>query len=322
MKKVLVLVLTLLLVGCSSDDDGKIHIGILQQLTHESLDLAYDGFIDALKDGGYKEGDNLVINYQNPNNDTSSLQTMSGVLVNDNPKLILAIGTSAAQSLSKETSDIAILGTAITDYVDVGLVKSNDKPGSNISGCSDFMNMEVQMNLIDDILDDVQTIGLLYSSNEENSYIQAKEMKIEAQKRGWKVIEKTICDLTMVNDTLLSMIDEINALYIPTDNQLASSIASVDIIAKEYQVPVFTGWDSGVKDGALASVGVNYYDLGYQTGLYAIQLIEDKVNISELPIYYSDYNKATIYYNSNTAKIINLNLSENITKNAIDLANK
>lgn len=126
----------------------------------------------------------------------------------------------------------------------------------------------------------------------------------------------------MVNDTLLSMIDEINALYIPTDNQLASSIASVDIIAKEYQVPVFTGWDSGVKDGALASVGVNYYDLGYQTGLYAIQLIENKVNISELPIYYSDYNKATIYYNSNTAKIINLNLSENITKNAIDLANK
>lgn len=323
MKKLLVLVLVLLLVaGCSAKDDKTaMHkIGVLQMMTHDALDSDYQGFKDALKDRGYIEGENIVFDYQNPNNDASSMATMANALVNSEPELIMAIGTAAAQSLSLETDTIPILGSAITDYVDTGLADSNEKPGRNISGCSDFMNMQTQMDLVEALVPDVKTIGLLYSSSEENSYIQAVEMKDECAKRNWTVIEKTISDLTMVNDTMMAFVGNVDALYIPTDNPLASSMASVVIVSEEYDIPVITGWDGGVKDGALASVGVNYYNLGYKTGEYAADLIEGKVTISELPIYFMDHTIADIYYNSNTATKINLELSSEITEKGIDLA--
>ena len=323
MKKIIVaLLLLILLTGCGHQamDEDAITIGVLQLMDHEALNNAYDGFIDALKDNGYVEGENLNIEFQNPNNDKSSLATMALQIVNQQPKLILAIGTASAQALQKETTEIPILGTAITDYEDLGLVDSNDHPGGNISGSSDYCDMTIQMNLIEQLVPDVQKVGILYTSSEQNSLIQAEEMKKECARRGWEVVEKTISDLTMVNDTMVSFIGDADALYIPTDNPLASSMASVEIIASENKIPVIVGCDTMVADGGLASVGVNYYQLGYATGENAVKLLKGEAEISDMPVYFMDQNNTTVYYNSTIAEKIGLTIPQEIITKGVDMA--
>lgn len=325
MKKILIILLVTLLTACSSQsnqtvDEDAIHIGVLQLMEHEALNNTYNGFVDALKDNGYEEGKNLVISFENPNNDKSTLATMAQKLVSEDNDLILAIGTAAAQSLQQETETIPILGSAITDYQDVGLVESNEKPGKNISGSSDYCDMATQMDLVEMIVPDIKTIGLLYTSSEENSIIQAQQMHQECEKRGWEVVEKTISDLTMVDDTMQSFIGNIDALYIPTDNPLASSMASVEIVASENKLPVIVGCDTMVADGGLASIGVNYYNLGYQTGLNALKIINDETTISEMPVYFMDSENADIYYNSKIAEKMGLELPAEIIEKGIDVA--
>ena len=324
MKKILMILLVMLLTACSSQnqtvDENAIHIGVLQLMEHEALNNTYNGFIDALKENGYEEGKNLVISFENPNNDKSTLATMAQKLVNEENDLILAIGTAAAQSLQQETDTIPILGSAITDYLDVGLVESNEKPGKNISGSSDYCDMAIQMDLVEMLVPDVQKVGLLYTSSEENSIIQAEQMRKECEKRGWEVVEKTISDLTMVDDTMLSLIGNIDALYIPTDNPLASSMASVEIVASENNIPVIVGCDTMVQDGGLASIGVNYYNLGYQTGLNALKIINNETTIDQLPVYFMDSENADIYYNSKIAEKMGFELPNEILEKGIDVA--
>ena len=324
MKKLITLLMILLIAtGCakaSTNDSATTKIAVLQLMDHEALNNTYQGFVDALKDNGLVEGENLSIEFQNPNNDKSALATMAQVIVNNEPDLILAIGTASAQSIQQETTSIPVLGSAITDYVDVGLVESVEKPGKNISGASDYCDMAIQMDLIETIVPDVKTVGLLYTSSEENSIIQANIMKEECAKRGWNVLEKTISDLTMVDDTMHSLVGKVDALYIPTDNPLASSMASVEIVASENKLPVIVGCDTMVADGGLASIGVNYYNLGYETGLQAISVLNGKVNISELPIYYMDGAKADVYYNSHVAKKAGIEIPQSLIDNGIDMA--
>ncbi len=324
MKKILMILLVMLLTACSSQnqtvDENAIHIGVLQLMEHEALNNTYNGFIDALKENGYEEGKNLVISFENPNNDKSTLATMAQKLVNEENDLILAIGTAAAQSLQQETDTIPILGSAITDYLDVGLVESNEKPGKNISGSSDYCDMAIQMDLVEMLVPDVQKVGLLYTSSEENSIIQAEQMRKECEKRGWEVVEKTISDLTMVDDTMHSFIGNIDALYIPTDNPLASSMASVEIVASENNIPVIVGCDTMVQDGGLASIGVNYYNLGYQTGVNALKIINNETTIDQLPVYFMDSENADIYYNSKIAEKMGFELPNEILEKGIDVA--
>ncbi len=325
MKKILMILLVMLLTACSTSqnqtvDENAIHIGVLQLMEHEALNNTYNGFIDALKENGYEEGKNLVISFENPNNDKSTLATMAQKLVNEENDLILAIGTAAAQSLQQETDTIPILGSAITDYVDVGLVESNEKPGKNISGSSDYCDMETQMDLVETLVPNVKKVGLLYTSSEENSIIQAEQMRKECEKRGWEVVEKTISDLTMVDDTMHSFIGNIDALYIPTDNPLASSMASVEIVASENNLPVIVGCDTMVQDGGLASIGVNYYNLGYQTGLNALKVINNETTIDQLPVYFMDSENADIYYNSKIAEKMGFELPTEILEKGIDVA--
>ena len=324
MKKLWIVLLALVLVACSATSDGETNemtkIGVLQLMDHEALNNTYKGFMDALKDNGYVEGENLEIEFQNPNNDKSSLATMAQQIVNSDPDLILAIGTGSAQALQQETVEIPILGTAITDYVEVGLVSSNENPGGNISGSSDFCDMEIQMDLIEELVSDVKRVGLLYTSSEQNSIVQAQQMKEECVKRGWEVVEKTISDLTMVNDAMTAFIGDVDALYIPTDNPLASSMASVETIASENKIVTVVGCDTMVADGGLASIGVNYYDLGYETGLNAIKVLKGEVNISELPIYFMDSDTATVYYNSLIAERMGYELPSSILENGQDMA--
>ncbi|HAG42894.1 MAG TPA: ABC transporter substrate-binding protein, partial [Clostridium sp.] len=169
-----------LLTGCSKDNNDKLSdsnkdiktIGITQLVEHPSLDKARDGFIKALEDNGYKDGENIKIDYQNAQNDMPTTQMIANKFVSDKEDLIYAISTPSAQAAYNSTKDMPILITAVTDPVAAGLVKSIDKPEGNVSGTSDYISIDKNLDLIKMFIPDAKTIGVLYNTSEVNSKIQ------------------------------------------------------------------------------------------------------------------------------------------------------
>ena len=292
MKKLTALILSLVmatsLVACSkpananADDQQKVKLGILQLLEHGALDSAREGFVKALQDAGYTE-ENLEIDLQNAQNDQSNLHTMSQRLVNNNSDILLAIGTGAAQSLASQTKEIPIVITAVTDPVDAGLVDTAQAPGGNISGTNDASPMEQQIQLLLTLAPETKTVGLLYSSNEDNSVLQIKQAKEILSQMGIDVVEQTVTSSNEVQQATQSIVNKCDAIYIPTDNTFASSMALVGDIVAQSKTPVVCADIDMVLTGGLATLGLNYYNLGYQTGEMAVRVLKGE-DISTMPI--------------------------------------
>ena len=316
-KLLLVFALLISLAACSSNDDV-VKVGILQLMTHDALDLSRQGFLDALEDGGLVEGENLEVDYQNPESDQSNLLTMADSLVQGGNDVILAIGTNPALALQQASIDTPILATAITDFKGAGLVENEDAPEGLITGVSDGCPMDDQLDLILEIVPDLKTLGIIYTSSEPNSEIQAKQMEEVCQEKGIAVDIKTVSDKTVIAETLQSFSGNIEALYVPTDNNIASAMGSVDIFASENSLPVICGESNAVANGGLASLGVDYYTIGYQTGEMALKIINDGVSINELPVGHQE--KIDVFYNSNTAQKIGITLPERILNEGSDVA--
>ena len=320
MKKLITAILAcaLLLAGCggTGNNDKTYKIGVLQYLTHDALDAALEGFKDGMTELGYVEGENVEYDIQNPQADQSALAQIAQTLVSNEPDMILAIATPAVQQLQGETKDIPIIGTAVTDYLETKLVASNDAPGANITGTSDGCPMDAQIDLLQKLLPDAKTVGILYTSSEENSVIQAKQAQDELEKRGLKVIVKTVSGKNEINDTMEAFGDKIDALYIPTDNNIASAMSSVDTVAKENGVLTICGESNMVKNGGAASIGVDYYKLGKQTAVMADKILKGGANASDTPI--ETLEDLDIYINSDTLKKLGIEIPDDLT--ATDMA--
>ena len=207
--KVLVLVLAAVMAvaaaGCTNGGNpGKQSIGIIQYVDHVALNAARDGFIDALKEKGYEDGKNITIALQNAQGDQSNLSTISDRFIGDNVDLVLAIATPAAQSIAGKTSEIPILGTAITDYVSAKLVNSNEAPGGNVTGTTDMNPIKEQIDLLVKLVPDAKTVGVLYTSNEDNAILQAKLAKEAIEKLGMKYVEVTVSNSNEVQQATQS----------------------------------------------------------------------------------------------------------------------
>ena len=273
--------LMLSLAGCSqtggSSSSGEaetLRIGIIQPMEHESLDAAREGFVEALADHGYTDGDTIVLDYQNAQGDSSALLTISQRFVGDDCDLVLAIGTGAAQSIASQTSEIPVLITAVTDPVDAGLVQSSEAPGTNVTGTNDMNPIREQLELIPEILPDAQTVGLLYTSSEDNSILQIEEAKAILEEMNLDYVEQTVTGSNDVQQAVQSIVTRCDAIYIPTDNTFASAMPLVGSVVMESGTPVICGATGMVEAGGLITLGLNYYNLGYQTGEMAVQVLE------------------------------------------------
>ena len=273
--------LMLSLAGCSqtggSSSSGEaetLRIGIIQPMEHESLDAAREGFVQALADHGYTDGDIIVLDYQNAQGDSSALLTISQRFVGDDCDLVLAIGTGAAQSIASQTSEIPVLITAVTDPVDAGLVQSSEAPGTNVTGTNDMNPIREQLELIPEILPDAQTVGLLYTSSEDNSILQSEEAKAILEEMNLDYVEQTVTGSNDVQQAVQSIVTRSDAIYIPTDNTFASAMPLVGSVVMESGTPVICGATGMVEAGGLITLGLNYYNLGYQTGEMAVQVLE------------------------------------------------
>ena len=279
----------LLLGGCSNnkkaDNDSDVkHVGVLQFVQHPSLDKAYKGFKKGLKEEGYVEGKNLKIDYQNAQNNQDNLKSMSEKLVNEKSDLMLGIATPAAQSLANTSQDIPIVVTAVTDLKAAKLVKSDTKPGKNVTGTTDMVSIERQIKLLLSIVPKAKTVGIMYNASESNSKIQADLATAVLKKAGVKVLIKTANstnDVQQVTETLASKVD---GIFVPTDNTFDSAADVVGKAVKEKKVPLVASSVDQVKTGGLASIGIDYELLGEQTGKMAAKILAGKAKPADMPV--------------------------------------
>ncbi|WP_291292659.1 ABC transporter substrate-binding protein [Enterococcus sp.] len=268
----------------NSSDDGKKTVGILQLVEHGSLDAAYEGFKEGLAEGGYKEGENLTLEYQNAQNNQDNLKSMSEKLVKNSPDLLLGIATPAAVSLANETTDIPIVVTAVTDLVEAKLADSNEAPGRNITGTSDMVPIDKQIQLLLSIVPDAKTIGIMYNAGEANSKIQADLAEKALKDAGVDVKVLTANTTNDVQQVTTSLAKDVDGIYVPTDNTFASAAAVVGEVAKETKTPIVAGSVEQVDDGALATFGIDYKSLGKQTGELAAKILDGKAKPATTPV--------------------------------------
>ena len=313
MKKLLSLlaIASLVLTGCGGGNSGDASdttykIGVLQMMTHDALDAAYQGFQDGLKEKGI----NAEFDYQNGEGEQGTLVQMSQQIVDKTPDLILAIGTPAAQALQGETSDIPIVGTAITDYVETKLAASNEAPGANITGTSDGCPMDAQIELIKKLVPNVKNVGVIYTSSEQNSEIQAQQAEAEIKNQGLNPIVKTVSGKNEINDTMESFVGKVEAIYIPTDNNIASAMASVDLVATPNGIVTIVGANTMCADGGTAGLGVDYYKLGKQTALQAAKILKGEATPADMPI--ETLTDLDYYYNSDNLSRLDISWPSDI----------
>ena len=316
--------LMLSLAGCSqtggSSSSGEaetLRIGIIQPMEHESLDAAREGFVQALADHGYTDGDTIVLDYQNAQGDSSALLTISQRFVGDDCDLVLAIGTGAAQSIASQTSEIPVLITAVTDPVDAGLVQSSEAPGTNVTGTNDMNPIREQLELIPEILPDAQTVGLLYTSSEDNSILQIEEAKAILEEMNLDYVEQTVTGSNDVQQAVQSIVTRCDAIYIPTDNTFASAMPLVGSVVMESGTPVICGATGMVEAGGLITLGLNYYNLGYQTGEMAAQVLEG-ADPASMPV--QSQNQYDYVVNEEMLSALGMELSQSLLEKMGDAA--
>lgn len=285
---------------------GKIYqIGILQLTQHTALDKTNEGFVKALDDSGIK----YKLDQQNASNDQSACMTIAQTLVDENCDLIFAIATPAAQAVAGTTDTIPIIISAVTDPAQSGLVNSNEKPGVNVSGTSDLTPVKAQIDLLRQIVPKAKTVGLLYSSAESNSVIQIKLAKQALDQAGIAYKDYSVSSSNEIQSVVESMVGKVDAIYAPTDNMIASGMATVGTVADENKIPVICGESGMVDAGGLATYGIDYYKLGYMAGEQAVKVLTGKADISSMPIEYQTADQCELHINQDTAKELGLDLS-------------
>ncbi|HWT73920.1 MAG TPA: ABC transporter substrate-binding protein [Mobilitalea sp.] len=324
MKKLLAIVLVLalamsLMSGCSKKDDGKITIGIGQFAEHPSLDNCREGFLAGLAEAGYKEGDNLEVLYENAQADGGTATQIANNFVAKKVDMICAIATPMAQSAfgAAKDTDIPVIYTAITDPVAAELAKDDKTPNGNVTGTSDKLPVESQLEMIRKILPNAKTIGIMYSTSEVNSVSAIEEYKAAAADYGFEIVESgiaTAADIPLAADNLLEKVDCINNL---TDNTVVSSLPIILEKAAAKNIPVFGSEVEQVKIGCLAAVGLDYYDLGKQTGAMAAQVLKGEKKASEMNFQIID--QAAFYGNSAVAKNLGITLPDDLVSSAKEM---
>jgi putative ABC transport system substrate-binding protein len=267
-------------------DSGKdtLKIGIVQIVEHPALDAAREGFIHFLAENGYKEGENVTYLIQNAQGDMANANTIAQQFKNAKLDLILAIATPTAQAAANLIKDTPILITAVTDPVGAGLVETAEKPGTNVTGTTDMQPMAEQFQLIRDLVPDAHKVGIIYNAGETNSVTQVRIAKEVAGQLNLNVVEVTADNSAAVLQAAQSLAGRVDVIYVPTDNTVVSAISSVIKVAEENKIPVFAGEENVVFQGALATVGINYYRLGRQTAEMALRILKGEARPETMPI--------------------------------------
>ena len=300
------------LAGCGGEKKetakkDKFNVGIVQIVEHAALDVASKGFVDGMAAKGYKEGENVTYDRQNAQADQSNLHTIAQHFINKKVDLICAVATPAAQVVANATQDIPIVATAVTDYEAAKLIKSNAKPETNVTGTSDMNLVEAQLDLIIKLVPATKTVGVIYNSSEINSQVQVDLLKGFAKDRKVEIKEATVNNVNDIQQAARSLIGKVEAIYVPTDNVLASAMPALAMVTEEAKLPVVSGWDDA---NGIATIAIDYYKLGVQTGEMAADILSGKAKPQDMAI--QTQNEFTVIVNEANAKKIGLTIPKEI----------
>ncbi|NLB38118.1 MAG: ABC transporter substrate-binding protein [Clostridiales bacterium] len=279
---ILSVVLMMTFIPALAQDDLPM-IGIIQLMEHPALDAAREGFIEGLQELGFEDGKNIRIVHRNGQNNQDILASIADQFISEGADLVLAIATPAAQSMAGKSTTIPILATAITDFVSARMAESNEKPGYNISGTTDLNPIQAQIELIQRMAPDTKTVGLLYTASEDNSVLQAEMAHAIIEELGMEWKDVTVNNVNDVQQAAISLIDQVDALYIPTDNVVASSMPVVHEAAMAKKIPIFCSEAGQIEGGGTATLGISYFLLGKQTAQMAVDVLNG-ADISTMPI--------------------------------------
>ncbi len=320
MKKVKSIVVVMLfallaVAGCSApavQEEGSIRIGVVQIADHAALNSAREGFMDVLAES--ELADRLSYDVHNAQGDQSTGQAIARKFASDRVDMILAIATPVAQAVANVTTDIPVIITAVTDPVTAGLVESLDRPGGNITGTTDLNPVSEQIEVIAQVLPGVSKVGIIYNSGESNSLVQVELARAAAAQLGLELLEATVSGTNDVMQATQSLIGRAEVLYIPTDNTVVSAISAVVGVANPAKVPVVVSNAELIENGALVSYGLDYYQLGRQSGAIALRVIAGE-SPAEIPI--EGQNEFTLVINAALAAEFGLQLSEELLQSAV-----
>lgn len=269
--------------GSSAGSDGTYTIGICQQMEHPALDAATEGFQDACKE---KFGeDNVEFDVQNAQGEQTMCSTIINNFVSSDVDLILANATLPLQTAAQATADIPILGTSVTDFASaLGISDWTGATGVNISGTCDLAPIEEQEDMLTELLPKAKTVGILYCSAESNSKYQAELFEEELEKDGIEYKEYTAADSNEIQSVVTNAVSECDAIYIPTDNTMASNTQIINNICLPAKVPVIAG-EQGICSGCgIATLSISYYDIGYRAGEMAYEILAEGADISTMKV--------------------------------------
>jgi putative ABC transport system substrate-binding protein len=241
---------------------------------HPALDAVRDGVKDELKDEGFEAGKNLKWEYQSAQGNTGTAAQIARKFVGDKPDAIVAIATPSAQALVSATKSIPIVYSGVTDPVAAQLVKDWKPSGTNVTGVSDLLELEKQVDLIKRVVPNVKRVGMVYNPGEANSAVVVKAMKELLGKSGITLVEAAAPRTVDVGSAAKSLIGKVDVIYTNTDNNVVSAYEALVKVGNDAKIPLVASDTDSVKRGAIAALGVNYYDLGRQTGKVVARILK------------------------------------------------
>ena len=328
MKKLNLLTLSLLaasmsaVAGCNSN---KYTIGVLLPVEHKALQLAESGFIKGLEQSGLKKDQDFAINEKNAGGDEAALQTLAKDLVVSS-SMTLGVGTGASKSLLSAAKDNGktnpILFTAVTDPVDAKLVASEENGSGFVTGASDKQPVLLQISLIKEVLPSADKIGIIYTSSEENSVVQADQAESIAKSLMMDVVRKTVSgpsDISAVA-TALATTEGLDAIYVPTDNNIAANMNAIKEACNANNVLAMCGEFGEVETGGHISFSFDYETLGVETGKLAAKIIKGEAEAKDLPVAFMALEQCTIKYSSANLAGTSIEIPASVLEKATDLS--
>ncbi len=291
-------------------------VAITAIVEHPALDAVRDGVLDALNDAGYTEGKNLKWQYQSAQGNTGTAAQIARKFIGDKPDALVAIATPSAQAAVAGTKRIPVVFSAVTDPVEAQLVPSWEASGTNVTGVSDLLELDKQIELIKQLVPNAKKVGMVYNPGEANSVVVVEAFKKLLPNYGMELVEAAAPRTVDVGSAARSLVGKVDVIYTNTDNNVVSAYEALVKVGNDRKIPLVASDTDSVKRGAIAALGIDYRDLGRQTGRMVVRILEGEAPSKIKP---ETSNNLQLFLNETAAKKQGVTLSEELLKTATEV---